>query len=104
MKKAIAATTLAAAAIIAAPAAQASPGLAPETGMDNATYSYAVTYGHAVCAVLDEGMTRPGHFVGIGASIMKDGLTVRQAGQVIGFSVAEYCPEHSAALLRWVNS
>jgi hypothetical protein len=61
--------------------------------VDRVVVAYAAQYGGAVCATLDEYPTINGVY-GIGQSIMEDGLTAYQAGQVIGLSVLEICPQH----------
>lgn len=77
--------------LLAAPA-DASP--------DDTSVAYASMYASAVCEVLDQYPTFDG-IVGIGAAIMEDGLSARQAGQVIGLSVAEVCPRHAGLVLRF---
>lgn len=80
--------------ILSAPKAKASP--------DNVAYAYAATFGTAVCATLDKYPTSMNAIVGIGQSIVDDGLTVDQAGQVIVISVREICPRHQPLIDRFV--
>jgi hypothetical protein len=61
--------------------------------VDNVVFAYSAHYGGAVCSVLDEFPSENG-ILGIGASIMEDGLTGYQAGQVIYLSVSDICPRH----------
>jgi len=70
--------------------------------VDSASVAYAATYGEAVCSVLDEYPNFAG-IVGVGKAIHEDGLSMRQAGAVIGLSVQEICPRHSELLEAFVN-
>lgn len=70
---------------------------------DAVSVAYAARYGEAVCATLDDYPSFDG-IVGIGQAVMEDGLTARQAGQVIGLSVAEICPRHGGLLLAFADA
>lgn len=61
------------------------------------------TDGHAaaVCLTLDRYPTIAG-IQGIGQAIVQDGLTYREAGQVIGMSVLQICPIHTPELEAFV--
>ncbi len=82
-----------AATIIAAPA-KADP--------DRVSVDYAQRYGWAVCATLDEFPSFAG-LIGVGESIYDDGLSWRQAGQVLAVSVADQCPRHLQMMNAFAN-
>jgi hypothetical protein len=65
--------------------------------VDNVVVAYSAHYGGAVCSVLDEFPSENG-ILGIGKSIIEDGLTGYQAGQVIYLSVSDICPRHMGLL------
>lgn len=69
---------------------------------DQIPYDYANTYGPAVCSTLDDHNTFDG-IIGIGEAIHDDGLSYRQAGQVIYLSVAEICPRHLGLLKAFMR-
>lgn len=78
--------------LLSAPQAKASP----------ATEAYADIYGPVVCQVLNEHATVYG-VLGVGQGISEEsGFTPEQAGEVIGYSVATYCPQHMGLLKRFV--
>jgi hypothetical protein len=64
---------------------------------DPVVVAYSAHYGGAVCSVLDEFPSENG-ILGIGKSIMDDGLTGYQAGQVLYLSVSDICPRHMGLL------
>jgi hypothetical protein len=64
---------------------------------DPVVVAYSAHYGGAVCSVLDEFPSENG-ILGIGTSIMEDGLTGYQAGQVLYLSVSDVCPRHMGLL------
>jgi hypothetical protein len=70
---------------------------------DSATVAYAATYGEAVCMTLDDHPTFNG-IIGIANAIVEDGLTMYQAGGVIGLSVMEICPRHTALMNRFAST
>lgn len=70
---------------------------------DRVVVAYAAQYAGAVCNTLDEYPTIDGVY-GIGVSIMEDGLTAYQAGQVIGLSVLEVCPRHIALMQNFASA
>jgi len=70
---------------------------------DSMVFAYAATYGSAVCSTLDSYPSFEG-ILGIGQSIIEDGMTGYQAGEVIGVSVIEICPRHMGLLNAFVNS
>jgi hypothetical protein len=71
--------------------------------VDRVVVAYAAQFGGAVCTTLDEYPTIDGVY-GIGLSIMEDGLTAYQAGQVIGLSVLEVCPRHIALMQNFASA
>jgi hypothetical protein len=71
--------------IVAAVPAKADPS--------GASVAYAAVYGQAVCSTLDDYPNYSG-IVGIAQAIVDDGLSYRQAGEVIAVSVIELCPRH----------
>jgi hypothetical protein len=64
---------------------------------DPVVVAYSAHYGGAVCSVLDEFPSENG-ILGIGKSIIEDGLTGYQAGQVLYLSVSDVCPRHMGLL------
>tara|TARA_Y100001973_G_C5152300_1_gene308791 strand:- start:782 stop:1111 length:330 start_codon:yes stop_codon:yes gene_type:complete len=67
---------------------------------------YTAQNAHTVCAVLD----RHPHVAGVEGivlAIVQDGLTPYSAGQVVGYSVWSWCPEHSdlvdAFVAKWAG-
>jgi hypothetical protein len=64
---------------------------------DPVVVAYSAHYGGAVCSVLDEFPSENG-ILGIGKSIIEDGLTGYQAGQVLYLSVSDVCPRHMELL------
>lgn len=60
---------------------------------DNVSVAYASTFGGAVCNVLDAYPSFDG-IKGIAQAIVDDGLSFRQAGEVIAYSVTDICPRH----------
>lgn len=74
----------------------------PQAKADPATEAYADIYGPVVCQVLNEHATVYG-VLGVGQGISEEsGFTPEQAGEVIGYSVATYCPQHMGLLKRFV--
>ncbi len=68
----------------------------------DAVIDYTTTYGPgAVCPVLDEHHTVNG-VLGVLIGIKKDGFTNFEAGQIVGMSVAEYCPRNEPLLQQFV--
>jgi hypothetical protein len=70
--------------------------------VDSASVAYAAMYGEAVCSTLDDYPNFDG-ILGIGRAIIEDGLSARQAGQVIGLSVQDICPRHSELMEAFIN-
>lgn len=96
MRRIIIPAALALAAVTTAPTASADE---PSTTV----VAYAATFGGIVCDVLDDYPT-PSGVLGIAQAIQDDGLSSYEAGQVIGLSVAEICPRHTALMLRFANA
>ena len=61
--------------------------------IDRAEADYVLTYGYAVCAVIDEFPNVNG-VMGVARGIMADGFTADSAVDVINESVYEDCPRH----------
>lgn len=74
-----------------------------EADTDKAVVAYAAMFAGAVCTTLDAYPSFEG-IQGIGAAIMDDGLSARQAGQVIGLSVIEACPRHYGLMQSFINA
>ena len=58
---------------------------------------YADRYGTAVCATIDQTIGQYSNddvFMGIGHAIIEDGYSAYQAGQIMYYSVEQYCPQH----------
>ena len=92
--------------LAAALALAAAVTLAPTAAADEpstAVVAYAATFGGIVCDVLDDYPTTSG-IIGIAQAIQSDGLSSYEAGQVIGLSVSEICPRHTALILRFANA
>lgn len=69
---------------------------------DPAVIAYTAAFGGIVCDVLDSHDSFPGIY-GIAQGIHEDsGLSMFQAGQVIGLSVAEICPRHTGLIQRFI--
>jgi hypothetical protein len=64
---------------------------------DRLVVAYASVFGGAVCSTLDQYPSSSG-IIGIGKSIVEDGLTGYQAGQVIALSVMDICPRHTGLM------
>lgn len=79
-------------------------GLSARAGADPITdraLDYTDDHAAAVCLTLDRYPTIAG-IQGIGLAIVKDGLTYREAGQVIGMSVLQVCPSHTPELNAFI--
>ena len=83
-----------AAATIAAVPAKADTG--------DAVYAYTATFGSVVCQTLDSYPTFSG-VIGIGEAIAADGLSMKQAGQVMMLSAFEICPRHLGLLRSFAD-
>jgi hypothetical protein len=57
-----------------------------------------------VCETLDQGHDTIDGVTGILRSIIGDGLTPRQAGQVVAISVTDSCPQYTPLLRAFVAS
>ena len=80
--------------ILSSPAAKAEPS--------SGAVAYAAEYGGAVCSVLSEHPSTDG-MVGIMTAIQQQGLPAYQAGEVMGLSVAELCPQYTYLLREFVT-
>lgn len=67
---------------------------------DATTIAYTSSMGQAVCSTVSQ-YPSYGGITGIGQAIVKDGLTLDQAGEVIWMSVTNLCPEHTSLLMRY---
>lgn len=66
---------------------------------DPQVIAFTAAFGGVVCSVLDDGHATPDGVYGISQGIVEEsGLSYYQAGQVIGLSVAEICPQHSGLM------
>jgi len=68
----------------------------------DAVYAYTATFGAVVCQTLDSYPTFNG-VIGIGQAIAADGLSMKQAGQVLMMSAIEICPRHIGLLRRFAD-
>jgi hypothetical protein len=69
---------------------------------DTPAEQYAAQYGGVVCAVLDDYPSGSGVW-GIVQAIVGEGyLSYFEAGQVVGMSVSNFCPEHQPSLDEFV--
>ena len=96
MRRIIIPAALAMAAVITAPTASADE---PSTTV----VAYAATFGGIVCDVLDDHASLGG-VQGVIQGVQADGFTAYEAGQIVGLSVAEICPRHTALILRFANA
>lgn len=58
---------------------------------------YADRYGTAVCATIDQTIGEYSNddvFMGIGQAVIEDGYSAYQAGQILFWSIEQYCPQH----------
>jgi len=82
--------------VVFAASAKADPNVSDDV------IDYAVRYGAgAVCPVLSEHHTVNG-VMGVLLAIRDDGFSDYEAGQIVGLSVAEYCPANQPLLDRFV--
>jgi hypothetical protein len=70
--------------------------------VDNVVFAYTQVYGSAVCETLDDGHDSVDGLTGILRSIVGDGLTPHQAGQVVAMSVTDSCPQYTPLLRAYV--
>lgn len=82
--------------VVFAASAKATPNVSDDV------IDYAVRYGAgAVCPVLSEHHTVNG-VMGVLLAIRDDGFSDYETGQIVGLSVAEYCPENQPLLDRFI--
>jgi hypothetical protein len=65
---------------------------------------YADRFGTAVCATIDQTIGQYSNddvFMGIGHAIIEDGYSAYQAGQILFWSIEQYCPEYMAAAMAF---
>jgi hypothetical protein len=70
----------------------------------DAAYSYAAHYGAAVCQTIDETVGQYSNddiFLGIGQAVIEDGFSAYQAGQILYWSIEQYCPQHMDRVLSF---
>lgn len=84
-----------AAALVAAPAKSEPVG--------DAVIAYVATFGGSLCAALNEQPTFD-MLTNAFQVIVADGLSWRQAAQVVILSVQEICPQHQSLLSRYAAS
>lgn len=82
--------------LLSAPHAKADPD------PDAAVVAFAAHYGSAVCETLDDFPSSAG-ILGVGEAIHDQGLSYRQAGQVIWLSVDDICPRHRGLVDRFAR-
>ena len=70
--------------------------------VDNVVFAYTQVYGSAVCETLDDGHDSVDGLTGILRSIVGDGLTPHQAGEVVAMSVIDGCPQYTPLLRAYV--
>jgi hypothetical protein len=66
--------------------------------------AYADKYGTALCATIDQTIGQYSNddiFMGIGQAVMQDGFSAYQAGQILYWSVEQYCPQHLDRVLSF---
>lgn len=70
---------------------------------DGAAAAFAVVYGQIICDTLttDHSSTT---IEALGSAIVDEGLTWRQAGQVMVMAVNEFCPRNMHYLTDYVNA
>lgn len=79
-------------------------GFAAKADAQDPVYQYAQVVAPAVCTVLDDFPVFNG-INGVADGIVADtGWGYREAGQVIGWAVANVCPEHQPLLLRYIRT
>ena len=79
------------------------PNAKADPGVSDSVIDYAATYGAgAVCPVLDDHHTVNG-VLGVLRGIQNDGFSEYESGQIVGMSVAEYCPRNRPLLREFVN-
>jgi hypothetical protein len=66
--------------------------------------NYAQKYGKGVICPTFESFPSTSEPLGIGASVMKDGFTAREAGHIVAYAVYSYCPQDFPTLMRIVNT
>ena len=71
------------------------------TAHADAAQDYEALYGSAVCMTLDDYPSVSG-MLGIMQSIVEDGLTEYQAGEVVGIAVHDRCPEYTGLARKFV--
>ena len=74
----------------------------PAHADDSDVLAYAANYGAIVCDVLD-GHSSVGGVLGVIEGVQEHGgFTAFDAGRVVGLSVAEICPRHTALMRRFI--
>ncbi len=66
--------------------------------------AYASRYGTALCATIDQTAGEYSNddiFMGIGQAVIEDGFSAYQAGQILYWSVEQYCPQHMDRVLSF---
>ena len=71
--------------------------------VDGAALAYAERYGGAVCSTLAEYPSISG-VLGIVEAIEKDGLSPYQAGEVVGLSVTNLCPQYDGLIRAFASA
>ena len=66
--------------------------------------AYANRNGTAVCQTIDETVGQYSNddiFMGIGQAVIEDGFSAYQAGQILYWSIEQYCPQHMDRVLSF---
>lgn len=69
-------------------------------GMVGTPIAHAIPQGAAVCMTLSSYPTFGG-VMGVAEALMEEGYSPYQTGEIIGEAVRDYCPEHTALILRF---
>jgi len=91
--------TLLVAALLVAPTAHADPNANDTLDITD----YGTKKGHAVCATLAKFPTTTGVQGMIQAVMQDSGFDARKSAQVVGFSVANYCPQFQPLLTQFAE-
>jgi hypothetical protein len=78
--------------------------LATPAKADTDPLAYASRYGTALCLTIDQTAGEYSNddiFMGIGQAVMEDGFSAYQAGQILYWSVEQYCPQHLDRVLSF---
>lgn len=74
---------------------------APKANADTGTRAFAWQYGPEICSYLDEHPTIAG-VVAAGKTIIREGYTAEESGEVIAYSVFDVCQRHMPLLRQFI--